>query len=139
MPPRIRETHAMLRALRPVLDGQSYVFGSTADDAVLAAALPDALGVFREEEGVTLILEREKAEALGFDVGLPMRRIVLTVHSALDGVGLTAAVSSALAAESIPCNVVAAFHHDHIFVPADRAERALTILEGLQAEAEARR
>ena len=125
----------MLRALRPVLDEQIYVFASTADERVLAAALPHALGTFREDEGVTLILEREKAEGLGFDVSLPMRRIVLGVNSALDGVGLTAAVSSALAEENIPCNVVAAFHHDHIFVPAEKAERALAILKTLQERA----
>ena len=67
-----------------------------------------------------------------------MRRIVLTVHSALDGVGLTAAVASALAAEQIPCNVVAAFHHDHVFVPADMAKRALAILEALEEAARER-
>jgi hypothetical protein len=78
-----------------------------------------ALGWFREREGVSLILERSTAATLGFDVSLPVRRIVLQVHSALDGVGLTAAVSAALCAEAIPCNVVAAYHHDHIFVPSE--------------------
>ena len=57
------------------------------------------------------------------------------MNSALDGVGLTAAVSGALAAEAIPCNVVAAFHHDHIFVPSGMAERALAVLKALQGGA----
>jgi hypothetical protein len=57
----------------------------------------------------------------------------LTVHSALDGVGLTAAVASALADAGIPCNMVAAFHHDHAFVPLDDAPRALAILQDLAA------
>jgi hypothetical protein len=51
------------------------------------------------------------------------------VHSALDGTGLTAAVSAALAAAGIPCNMVAAFHHDHVFVPAAMAARALAVLQ----------
>jgi hypothetical protein len=46
-----------------------------------------------------------------------MACLTLRVHSALDGVGLTAAVASALAEIGIPCNMVAAFHHDHAFVP----------------------
>jgi hypothetical protein len=64
-----------------------------------------------------------------------MRRIELTVRSALDGVGLTAAVASALAEAGIPCNVVAAFHHDHVFAPAAMAERALAVLHALQQSA----
>ena len=111
-------------------------FSARPSDVRLAArAQFAALGLFREAEGVSLILPRASAEALGFPVALPMRRIVLTVHSALDGVGLTAAVAAALAAEEIPCNVVAAFHHDHVFVPAAMADRALTVLEALQARA----
>jgi uncharacterized protein len=62
---------------------------------------------------------------------LVMRQITLTVHSALDGVGLTAAVASALAAEGIACNMVAARHHDHVFVPEAQAQRALAVLERL--------
>ncbi|QOF70735.1 ACT domain-containing protein [Aminobacter sp. SR38] len=60
-----------------------------------------------------------------------MRRITLNVYSALDGVGLTAAVATALARHAIPCNMVAAYHHDHAFVPAARAEAALASLEEL--------
>ena len=60
-----------------------------------------------------------------------MRRITLRVHSALDGIGLTAAVSAALTEAGIACNVVAALHHDHVFVPAPDAARALSALEAL--------
>jgi hypothetical protein len=53
------------------------------------------------------------------------------VHSALDGVGLTAAVASVLAERGIACNVVAGFHHDHLFVPWERREEALEALASL--------
>ncbi|MGO9421844.1 ACT domain-containing protein [Roseiarcus sp.] len=134
-PEPVREAHAMVAGMRPVLDAGEVVFCTTADGALARKAQAHALGSFREAEGVSLILPSAAAEALGFPVDLPMRRIELSVNSALDGVGLTAAVASALAGERIPCNIVAAFHHDHVFVPAGLAERALTILEALQADA----
>ena len=62
----------------------------------------------------------------------PMRCITLDVNSALDGVGLTAAVASALAERQIPCNVVAAYHHDHVFVPQQQADAAVAVLVALQ-------
>ena len=77
-----------------------------------------------------MILPQDTAQALRL-AGLPMRRITLSVHSALDGVGLTAAVAGALAEAGIACNMVAAFHHDHAFVPADDAEPALAVLRAL--------
>jgi hypothetical protein len=67
----------------------------------------------------------------------PMRCITLNVYSALDGVGLTAAVATVLGDADIPCNMVAAFHHDHVFVPADMAERALAVLVELQRRSSA--
>jgi hypothetical protein len=121
----------MISGMNPSLDPTEYVFCAT-NDATLAARA-DVLGWFREDEGLSLIVEREAAVALGIDVALPMKRIVLEVFSALDGVGLTAAVASALAAEGIACNIVAAFRHDHVFVPSERAERALEILMALAA------
>jgi hypothetical protein len=53
------------------------------------------------------------------------------VHSDLAAVGLTAAVSAALAAEGIACNVIAGHLHDHLLVPVDRADDAVSILRGL--------
>ncbi len=135
MPETVRQTRQMLALMNPLLDAGEVVFCTTADAAVARGAQPLALGSFREAEGVSLILPRAAAEALGFPVVLPMRRIELTVHSTLDGVGLTAAIASALAAQGIPCNVVAAFHHDHLFVPSGMAEQALAVLTALQASA----
>ena len=60
-----------------------------------------------------------------------MACITLRIHSSLAAVGLTAAVSGALAAEGISANMIAGFHHDHILLPAADADRALDILKGL--------
>lgn len=135
MPEVIRDTHAMLANMTPVLKDGEFVFCATTDADVIARALPLALGSFKEEESVTLILGRADAATLGFRETAPMRRIVLEVFSSLEGVGLTATVAGALAAENIPCNMVAAFHHDHVFVPTDMAERALAVLRDVQKRA----
>ena len=65
-----------------------------------------------------------------------MVKITLQVYSDLEGVGLTAAVATALAEEGIPCNVVAALHHDHLFVPETQGQRALACLQALSRAAQ---
>jgi len=131
----IRDSQSMLAGMTPVLTEGEFVFCSSNETDVIGRAMPMALGSFMEAEGLTVILPRADAKALGFDDTLPMRRITLDVFSALDGVGLTAGVAAALAAENIPCNMVAAYHHDHVFVPAAMAERAIAVLRELQQRA----
>lgn len=135
MPRPVKDLRKMIAGMAPELVPGDWHF-CTCDQRREAAFLPRALAAFREAEGLSLILDAAATNALGAKLDQPMRQITLTVHSALDGVGLTAAVSKALAAEGIPCNVVAALHHDHVFVPAAQAEAALATLKAL-AEAEA--
>ncbi|MCT4684811.1 MAG: ACT domain-containing protein [Roseicyclus sp.] len=130
--PEIAQTAAeMIGGMSPELKPGLWVFVTVPQRADAARHMPQALASFAEAEGLSLILPADMAE------GQPMRLITLRVHSALDGVGLTAAMSGALAAEGIPCNMVAAFHHDHVFVPAAMAEAALGILHRLQDQARA--
>jgi len=129
----VRDRGAMIRGMAPVLDPETWHFVTVTDVSVIAGTSP--LATFVEEEGLSLILSEENATASGLPTDMAMARITLTVHSALDGVGLTAAVAGALAEAGIPCNMVAAFHHDHAFVPLADAPRALAILKAL-AEAE---
>lgn len=129
----MKDRRAMLAGMKPTLKDGAFVFCTTSDREKAEQAGPFVLGWFQEDEGLTLILNPVDAERLGFEVGLPMARIVLEVFSALDGVGLTAGVSSALADAGIPCNMVAAYHHDHVFVPLAMAQRAMSVLLDLQA------
>ncbi len=124
----------MLAGMAPVLRDGHFVFCTT-DDARAALCREQAIGTFREEEGWSFLLPVEAAVRIGCDVSLPLRQITLQVFSALDGVGLTAAVAGALADAGIACNMVAAFRHDHVFVPAAAAARAMAILESLQRRA----
>lgn len=57
------------------------------------------------------------------------RQITLTVHSSLEAVGLTAAVSTKLASKGISANVIAAYYHDHIFVQSSKADAGLLALQ----------
>jgi len=121
----------MIAGMTPTLVGGTVAFCTVTRTADLPALLPYALSVFRENEGVSLIMPIDHHPEP--DTARPMVQITLNVFSSLEGVGLTAAVATALAEEGIPCNMVAAFHHDHVFVPADLAPDALSCLAGLQA------
>jgi len=122
----------LLASLSPRLNPGRFVFCSVPQPTVVQVAA--ALGSFREAEGTTLILAREEAERLGLAYDYLAAWITLEVHSSLAAVGLTAAFAKALAGEGISCNVIAGFHHDHLFVAEADAERALARLQRLAAE-----
>lgn len=121
----------MIAGMRPQLQDGTFHFCTVVDSTLAQRALPMAMASFREEEGLSLILPEAAVRNLGLAGSTPMRQITLGIYSSLDGVGLTAAVATALADAGIACNMVAAFHHDHAFVPADRAEDALMRLAAL--------
>jgi uncharacterized protein len=123
----------LLSQLSPDLVEGEFVFCTTVNQTPADLSRFSPIAMFQEAEGVTLVLDREAAEREGFSYAGVMRLITLTVHSSLDAVGLTAAVSGALAEVGISANVIAAYYHDHIFVPADRAEDALAVLKSLGA------
>ncbi|MEQ1737628.1 MAG: ACT domain-containing protein [Rhodoglobus sp.] len=124
----LTDLEEMIGSLEPALRDGEYVFVSVS--AEQAGALP-AEATIREDEGVTVVLLREQADAAGLAYDFVARWISLTVHSSLSAVGLTAAFATALGEAGISCNVLAAYHHDHILVPADDAERALETLREL--------
>ena len=86
-------------------------------------------GGFREPEGITLILEKEAAMAAGLDYAFPSRMITLRVHSSLEAVGFLAEITRHLAAAGISVNAISAYYHDHLFVPFNKAEKAMIILQ----------
>ncbi len=87
--------------------------------------------LFQEEEGLTVITAAS-------DVTPADNRWVwleLSVYSDLQAVGFLARVAEALTAANVPCNAVAAYHHDHIFVPEERADAAIAAIEALKDQA----
>ena len=123
------ELEKLIHNMEPELNAGEYVFCSLAPQDNPARFEP--LCWFREREGVTVILPKGQADKMELPYSFVGAWITLNVHSALEAVGLTAAVSQALAHAGISCNVVAAYYHDHLFVPYRDAERALEILQGL--------
>jgi hypothetical protein len=121
-----RDLARLLAGLDPRLDDRPWVFVS------LAAPPPaEALMLFREDEGMTAVLAPAEARRLGLPDAPVFRRITLGIQSSLEAVGLTAAVAGALAEAGIAANVVAAYHHDHVFVPEGRADAAMQCLRRL--------
>jgi hypothetical protein len=120
----------MLAGMQPVLRERPYRFVPHGPENDFIDLLGTMFAFIREDEGVTLIIRAKEDHP-----GPHFACITLQVHSALEGVGLTAAVSSALAEAGIACNVVAGFHHDHLFVPWERREDALASLNSLSEAA----
>lgn len=121
-----RDLARLLRGMEPVLHGPAYGYALWPGGAMPFAPF----ATVAEEEGLTVVALLEEMAEAGL-ASEPWARISLTIHSDLAAVGLTAAFSAALAAEGISCNVVAGFHHDHLFVPWDRRGDALAALERL--------
>ena len=88
----------------------------------------DVIMAFREEEGMTYIVSQSSAEALGVDFDQIWAWISVDTQTQLNATGITAHIAAIFGAHKIPCNVVAAFHHDHLFVPFELGEEALRVL-----------
>ena len=122
-----KDLEKLLKNMSPTLNEGEFIF----------IALPkkyedylylEPIGSFREEEGLTLIITKEKAIDNNIAVKDIFKFITLNVHSSLNAVGLTAAVASKLSLNGISANVIAAFYHDHIFIQSQYAEKALSLL-----------
>ena len=116
----------LVATMQPVLFPEPYGFA-----VWTGAVLPvTPFATVAEAEGLTVVAPLVMMEAAGM-VSHPWARISLTVQSDLAAVGLTAVLSGALGRAGISCNVIAGYHHDHLFVPWDRREDALAALRGL--------
>lgn len=120
---------SLLQSMQPILNPDIFVF-ATVDPLMDTRHLAPVM-TFEETEGKTLILLQETAIKNGIDHEFPSRMITLTIHSALDAVGFIAAIAAKLTELGMGVNPVAAFHHDHLFVPEDRAEDAMKALKVL--------
>ncbi|TPK93272.1 MULTISPECIES: ACT domain-containing protein [unclassified Mesorhizobium] len=123
----------LLASMTPRLLADVYVFTTLAPDTPVPAGL-DPVMQFREREGVTLITTEDEAKAAGLAGTFRCRMITLDIHSSLEAVGFLAAITRRLAAAGMGVNPVSAFYHDHLFVPAERAEEAMAILRQLAME-----
>ena len=123
----VSDLAVLLATMEPQLYPGEYGFACV-------AALPSGCPVFAtvaEEEGLTLVALVGDLAAAGVAYQGGWARISLTVQSDLAAVGLTAAIATALTGQGISANVIAGFHHDHVFVQAGRALDAVAVMRGL--------
>ncbi|WP_027421399.1 ACT domain-containing protein [Crocinitomix catalasitica] len=116
----------LLQSMKPKQQIGEYVFCKT--ENLQSIDLNQIVMFFKEEESITIITKKEVADQLNLNYSFVASWITLTVHSSLEAVGLTAAFSKALSDNGISCNVVAAYHHDHIFVAKKDTIKAMEIL-----------
>lgn len=125
----IVDLKTLLRGLEPKLHDDEFVFvcrpcGSYGDGAELSP-----VASFVEDEGLTLVVRKSQADDAGEIYQGVFRMITLRIHSSLQAVGLTAAVTEVLSKRGISVNVIAAVYHDHLLVPTSRAVEAYNALE----------
>ena len=123
----------LLGSMSPNLAPSVHVFVSLPPGASIADGLYPVM-IFHEREGITLILLEEAATAAGLAASFRCRMITLNIHSSLEAVGFLAAITARLAAAGMGVNPVSGYFHDHLFVPADRADKAMSVLQKLAEE-----
>lgn len=125
-----KNINALIKNVKPQLHPGRFVFVVVPEIGNIPVS--EVIALFREEEGFTLILKRKTADKLDLEYSFIAAWITLNVHSSLEAVGLTAKVSEALAKAGISCNALAAYYHDHIFVPYKDKDRAVAALRNLR-------
>ncbi|MGN6538023.1 MAG: ACT domain-containing protein [Mesorhizobium sp.] len=128
------DLRTLLGSMQPALQPDVLVFATVP----LSQGRPEGLDpvmTFRENEGRTFILTEDAARKAGLAGTFRCRMITLNVHSSLEAVGFLAAITTRLAAAGMGVNPVSGFYHDHLFVPAERAAEAMTILLEMAKEA----
>jgi len=121
----------LIATMTPVLLENEFIFATLEDCNYEQLAQLCPISTFQEKEGLTVILNKEKADDFNIPYSSVFKCITLNVHSSLDAVGLTAAVSTKLTQSNISANVVAAYYHDHVFVASNDADNALAALKSL--------
>lgn len=127
----IRDLDQMLRCLSVSRRPEAWTMVSVDSSVPLSETVA---AVIAEAEGTTVVATVDEANRRGWPVEFRAAWLTLEIHSALEAVGLTAAVSAALADGGIPANMLAGFFHDHILVPENKAADAMAIIEGLASD-----
>ena len=126
----IQDLNKLLKEMKPELVDKEFVFCTVSDKQLKELKL-DSLLVFKEEEGITLIIERKTADENSISYSGVWKLITLTVYSDLSAVGFLARISDKFAEAGISINVVSAYYPDHLFVPIELADKSMGILAEL--------
>ena len=112
-----------------ILNKGEYVFCSIID--INKISMSNIICSFKESEGYSIIISKEEATINNLPFYFISAWITLNIDSKLDSVGLTSSFSRELSKAGISCNVIAAYLHDHIFVPYIDKHKAMKILSDM--------
>ena len=121
--------NTLLASMNPVLLQDTYVFCTFPEARYGDYKEAAPIATFQESEGLTVVVTKTAADQLAFEYESTFKCISLKIHSSLEAVGLTAAIANRLSEQNISANVIAAYFHDHVFVPQEHAEKALKLLQ----------
>ncbi len=124
------DLQTLLREMQPLLHPEKYVFCNVNEDVFPSLNL-HPLATFREQEGITLVLQQRQAEGHSLSYEGVWALITLQVHSSLQAVGFLAKITAALAQAGVSVNVFSAYYHDHLLIPWEKRLQALNILKGI--------
>jgi hypothetical protein len=128
-----KNLQVLLSSIKPRLHSETFVF-CTVSESEFKSLKIEPICMFRETEGVSLTVEKSAADAASLAYDGTWSLITCEVNSDLNAVGFFAAMSKLVAEAGIPLNAVSAYHHDHLFVPADRAKEAIRLLQDAAAK-----
>ena len=104
---------------------ENYVFTKSLDFD------KQSLLFFNESNYKTSIIEKSKALKLKIDYTFESRCIKLSTKTKLTDVGISSKITSVLASNDIPCNVISGYENDYFFVPVKDGLKAFKILNSL--------
>ena len=124
-----RDLRTLLKSMSPVLLEGEFVFLTFANARYGDFAELEPMASFMESEGLSLVVPKARADEQGMTYEGLFKCISLQVHSSLEAVGLTAAISKKLTDYDISANVIAGYFHDHVFVQREFSEQAILALQ----------
>ena len=123
--------------LLPQAEEGKYYFGTFPENSLVALAgyVRHFAAIVKEKEGITAVFSEDAKANLQLysqkKFEGPFCLIRFGAATGLAEVGITAAASGALAKEKISANVFAGYFHDHVLVPYEKKDAAITVLEKL--------
>jgi hypothetical protein len=118
-----------LKSLRITCDNVPYSFASVKQ--IPTHDYEDILGIFKEDEGITVIASIEYFETNNIPYTDTYAKLSVVAGTSPELVRLTPMLAEILDEQNIPANIIASYFHDHIFVPYNERRRAVDVLQAL--------
>ncbi len=129
----ISDLNVLIKNMKPKIALAEYVF-CVVSEAKFRLMNIKPICTFREREGVTAIIDKASADSNGIHYTGTWKLISISIYSDLHSIGFLAAITAKLAEAGISVNIVSAYHHDHLFVPLEKAQACMQLLKKMSEE-----